>query len=179
LSGSQEGQLYPGHHQQSGDQQGEISDFPLLLCPCEDPSGVLCSRQGPPEQEGCEAVGMGLEEGHEDDQRAEAPLSWRKTERWACLVWRREGFGESSLQPSALQESLQGGELTFNMIWQWHKRRGNGYKLKEGRFKLGLRNKIFTQILVRHWNRLPRESVDAPSLESFKASLDGILGNLT
>jgi len=32
--------------------------------------------------------------------------------------------------------------------------------------------------VVRHWNRLPREAVDAPSLEAFKASLDGALSNL-
>ena len=42
--------------------------------------------------------------------------------------------------------------------------RGNGFKLKEGRF--------------RHWGRLPREVVDAPSLEVFKARLDGALSNL-
>ena len=32
--------------------------------------------------------------------------------------------------------------------------------------------------MVRHWNRLPREVVDAPSLEVFKARLDGALSNL-
>ena len=32
--------------------------------------------------------------------------------------------------------------------------------------------------VVRHWNRLPREVVDAPSLEVFKARLDGALSNL-
>ena len=32
--------------------------------------------------------------------------------------------------------------------------------------------------VVRHWNRLPREAVDAPSLEAFEASLDGTLSNL-
>ena len=32
--------------------------------------------------------------------------------------------------------------------------------------------------VVRHWNRLPREAVDAPSLEVFKAGLDGALSNL-
>jgi len=32
--------------------------------------------------------------------------------------------------------------------------------------------------VVKHWNRLPREVVDAPSLEAFKAKTDGILGSL-
>ena len=38
--------------------------------------------------------------------------------------------------------------------------------------------KFFTMRMVRHWNRLPREAVDAPSLEVFKARLDGALSNL-
>ncbi|KFQ99819.1 hypothetical protein Y956_00546, partial [Nipponia nippon] len=54
----------------------------------------------------------------------------------------------------------------------------NGFKLKEGRFRLDIRKKFFTMRVVRHWNRLSREVVDAPSLEVLKARLDGALSNL-
>ena len=70
---SPEGQLYPGLHQEKHDQQVEGGDSAPLLCSSETPPGELCPVLEPPAQEGHGVVGVGPEEGHEDDQQAGAP----------------------------------------------------------------------------------------------------------
>ena len=106
-----------------------------------------------------------------------------------CYKDRLRELGLSSLEKRRLQGDLvaafqylkgdyskDGGNLYSKACCD--RTRGNGFKLKEGRFRLDIRKKVCTMRVVKHWHRLPREVVDAPSLETFKVRLDGALSNL-
>jgi len=69
------------------------------------------------------------------------------------------------------------GEGLFTRVCS-DRARGNDCKLEEGRFRLDIGKKFFTMRVVRHWHRLPREAVAAPSQAVFKARLDGALSTL-
>ena len=56
--------------------------------------------------------------------------------------------------------------------------RTNNFQLKESRLRLDTMKKFLTAGVVRYRNRLPSKVVNAPSLEAFKARLDGALNNL-
>ncbi|GAB0205779.1 hypothetical protein GRJ2_003043500 [Grus japonensis] len=108
---------------------------------------------------------------------------------YLCYEDRLRELGLFSLEKKRLQGDLiaafqylkgackRAGEGLFTKACS-DRTRDNGLKLKESRFRLGIRKKIFSLRVPRHWNKLSREVVDAPSLEVFKARLDGALGNL-
>ena len=126
-------------------------------------------------KKGCRNQDYQLHIETQNNQRAGVPLLWGKAER-VGLAQPGEGCRETLLQYLKGAYKKDGDRLFCRA--SCNRTRGHGFKLKEGRLRLGIRTNFFTVRVVKHRNRLPREMVDAPSLETFKVRLDGALSNL-
>jgi len=74
-------------------------------------------------------------------------------------------------------EQQRGGADLLSLVTSG-RTRGNGMKLPQGKFRLDIRKKFFTESVVGHWNRVPREVVAAPSPSEFKERLEDTLSHM-
>lgn len=97
---------------------------------------------------------------------------------WFSSLEKRNLRGEPSLLTTASRAGeTEGGAVPFSLVTS-DRTDGNGTKVHQGRFRLGIRKDFFTVRVVKHWNRLTSEMVDAPWLSVSKSHLDNALNNV-
>ena len=102
---------------------------------------------------------------------------WLRTLSLSSLEKRRLRGDLVALYSFLRRGSGEGGVELFSLVFS-DRTCGNGSKLLQRRFRLDIRKHFFTKQLVKHWNSLPRELVNAPCLSMFKRYLENGLNNL-
>ena len=84
----------------------------------------------------------------------------------------------TSLQSVFLKVLSRGKGADLLSLVSGSRTQRSGMQLRQGRFRLDIKKRFFTDRVAGHWNRLPREVVMAPSLSEFKEHLDDTLNHM-
>ena len=98
---------------------------------------------------------------------------------------RLTSLGKSQLRVDLINvnEYLQGGERQMDearifLVVCGNRTRSNSLKLEHRKFRTNMWKKFFMAKLMEHWNRLSKEVVESPSMETFRTHLDACLSDL-
>ena len=147
---SPESQSCPGLHQEKRDQQVKGGDSAPLLSSGESLPGVLRPALEPPAQERHGPVGEGPEEDCKNGQMAGTPLLWEQAERvGAVQPGEEKASRDLTVAFQYIKEPYKkNGKRHFTRACSDRTRR-NGFKLKEGRFRLDIKKNFSTMRVVR------------------------------
>jgi len=118
-------------------------------------------------------------EGCEDDEGAGASLLRGEAEGAGLVAPGEEKAERDLINASTYLKGgcQEDGARHFSVVPS-NRTRDNGHKLKHRKFHLNTRKNFFPLRVTEHWNRLPREVVESPSLEILEIHLDAVLCSL-
>jgi len=112
--------------------------------------------------------------------RGQEHLSYEERLRELCLfsLKKRRLRGDPINAYKYLKGGCQEDGARHFSVVPSNKTRNNGHNLKHSKFRLNMRKNFFHLWVTEHWNMLPREVVESPSLEIYKTRLDTVVCSL-